>query len=87
MVNVSVMGVAGRMGRSILNLLNQDSEIDIVGATEAPGHGALGADAGTVAGIGDIGKGVLSYLKDKAVGFYRVYMPDRGSEGNIAYCV
>lgn len=59
MVNVSVMGVTGRMGRSILNLLNQDSEIDIVGATEAPGHGALGVDAGTVAGIGDIGVSIV----------------------------
>jgi len=55
MINVAVTGAAGRMGQRIIHFLNQAQDIKIVGAVEAPGHGAIGNDVGTVSGEGEIG--------------------------------
>lgn len=62
MVKVAVTGAAGRMGLRILHFLNQAKDIEIVGATEAPGHGSIGSDAGALAGEGEIGVTVSSDL-------------------------
>jgi len=43
MVKVIVCGACGRMGERIIDLLSQDEETQLVGAIEAKGHRALGA--------------------------------------------
>jgi 4-hydroxy-tetrahydrodipicolinate reductase len=55
MTDIVVAGAAGRMGTRIVACLQGDAELKVVGALEAPGHGALGADAGELAGIGRLG--------------------------------
>lgn len=55
MIKVSIMGVAGRMGRSIFNLLNAEGDVQIVGATEMCGHPEIGRDIGLVMGVGELG--------------------------------
>lgn len=55
MIKVSVMGAAGRMGQRIIHFLSLDENLEIVGAGEIEGHPSLGADAGALAGIGEIG--------------------------------
>jgi 4-hydroxy-tetrahydrodipicolinate reductase len=52
--NVIVCGAAGRMGKLLVSLAHEHAELHLVGAVEAPGHWALGKDAGEVAGIGAI---------------------------------
>lgn len=54
-VNVIVCGAAGRMGKILVSLVQEHPEARLVGAIEAPGHPALGKDAGDVAGLGPIG--------------------------------
>lgn len=54
-VDIVVCGAAGRMGRRIVALAEADSRVAVTGAVEAQGHPDLGADAGTLAGIGPIG--------------------------------
>src|SRR5262245_61143847 len=54
MTDVVVAGAAGRMGSRIVALLQGDAELKLVAALEAPGHAALGSDAGEVAGIGRV---------------------------------
>jgi 4-hydroxy-tetrahydrodipicolinate reductase len=51
MIRVAVAGAAGQMGRRVLHAISQDDEFRLVGALEAPGHPALGRDAGTEAGV------------------------------------
>lgn len=68
MVKVAVTGAAGRMGLRILHFLNQAEDIEIVGATEAPGHGAIGSDAGVLAGEGEIGVVITSDLSKASEG-------------------
>jgi 4-hydroxy-tetrahydrodipicolinate reductase len=55
MADVVVAGAAGRMGSRLVALLQEDSELRLVAALEAPGHPALGKDAGDVAGVGRLG--------------------------------
>src|SRR5262247_3217743 len=60
MAEVVVAGAAGRMGSRLVALLRDDAGLDLVGALEAPGHPALGRDAGEVAGLGRLGVAVAS---------------------------
>jgi 4-hydroxy-tetrahydrodipicolinate reductase len=55
MIKAIVMGAAGRMGRMVINAIQNAEGITCTGAVEAPGHPAVGGDAGTVAGIGELG--------------------------------
>jgi 4-hydroxy-tetrahydrodipicolinate reductase len=52
MADVVVAGAAGRMGNRLVALLQEDKELRLVAALEAPGHPALGRDAGEAAGVG-----------------------------------
>jgi 4-hydroxy-tetrahydrodipicolinate reductase len=53
--NVIVCGAAGRMGKNLVSLMQENPAARLVGAVEAAGHAAIGKDAGDVAGIGPIG--------------------------------
>jgi 4-hydroxy-tetrahydrodipicolinate reductase len=52
MTDVVIAGAAGRMGSRLVALLQEERELRLVAALEAPGHAALQKDAGEVAGIG-----------------------------------
>ena len=51
MADVVIAGAAGRMGSRLVALLQEQRELRLVAALEAPGHPALSKDAGEVAGI------------------------------------
>jgi len=50
-----IAGAAGRMGSRIVALARETPGVRVVAALEAPGHPALGRDAGETAGIGGLG--------------------------------
>ena len=50
-----IAGAAGRMGSRIVALARETPDVRVVAALEAPGHPALGRDAGETAGIGSLG--------------------------------
>jgi 4-hydroxy-tetrahydrodipicolinate reductase len=52
MIRVAVHGAAGRMGRILIRLIAESEDLRLAGAVEAPGHAALGQDAGLLAGAG-----------------------------------
>ena len=54
-VRVAISGAAGRMGRTLVAACAERPDFECAGALEQPGHDALGADAGTLAGSGAIG--------------------------------
>ena len=66
MIKVSIMGVAGRMGRSIFHLLNAENDIQIVGATEIQDHPEMGNDIGLVCGEGELGVPITSGIEDSS---------------------
>jgi len=60
MINVIICGAAGRMGRTNITVFNESDVLRIVGAIEADNSPAIGLDAGTVAGIGNIGVSITA---------------------------
>ena len=55
MIKVIVLGAAGRMGRSLVTLLKESAAQTLAAAVETKGHGAVGEDAGELAGCGRMG--------------------------------
>ncbi len=55
MPEVVVAGAAGRMGSRVVACLGDAADLRLAAALEAPGHPALGRDAGEVAGVGRLG--------------------------------
>ena len=55
MLNVIINGAAGKMGKANIAVFNELEDFTIVGAIEAENSACIGLDAGTVAGIGEIG--------------------------------
>jgi 4-hydroxy-tetrahydrodipicolinate reductase len=59
-----VCGAAGRMGRLLVALAREDAALSVAGAIEAPGHPAVGRDAGEFAGGGPLGVRIGDDLDD-----------------------
>lgn len=55
MVKIAVTGAAGRMGRSIIGIINETEGASLTGAIEREDSPFIGSDAGEVAGIGRLG--------------------------------
>src|SRR5438876_11013764 len=56
--DIVVAGAAGRMGNRIIACLADTAHPRLVAALEAPGHAAIGRDAGELAGLGKAGVSV-----------------------------
>jgi 4-hydroxy-tetrahydrodipicolinate reductase len=54
-MKIAIHGAAGRMGCRVTALAASQANLEIVAALESATHPALGQDAGTLAGIGEIG--------------------------------
>src|SRR5262249_26376315 len=52
---IGINGACGRMGQRLVALTQEDNQLTLGAALEAPGHPQLGRDAGEVAGIGAVG--------------------------------
>ncbi len=55
MIRVVITGAAGRMGRMLVAAVAADPEFSLVGATERSGSEFLGRDAGSLAGVAELG--------------------------------
>jgi 4-hydroxy-tetrahydrodipicolinate reductase len=61
-IPIVVCGAAGRMGRRLIALGCETTGLRVSGAIEAPGHPAVGSDAGELAGVGRLGVAVSDDL-------------------------
>ena len=59
-----MVGVAGRMGKTIVSCIEDMQGVSITGGTEYPGHDAIGSDIGEIAGIGKKGISVMENIED-----------------------
>jgi len=62
MIDIGVTGAAGRMGRRLIALAREESDLRVVAAVERAGAPQVGRDAGEVAGIGPIGVPISAAL-------------------------
>ncbi len=54
-LRLAIMGGSGRMGQALVRQSADTPGVAVTGASEAPGHSAIGQDAGVLAGIGPTG--------------------------------
>jgi len=54
MTKVAITGAAGRMGKTLLEAVNQTDGVDVSVALERPGSTIVGVDAGELSGIGKL---------------------------------
>ncbi len=64
MIKAIVAGAAGRMGKRIIHMIQQNEEITLAGAFEMPDHPNIGEDAGQVAGTGESGVRIAGALEE-----------------------
>lgn len=64
MLKIIITGAAGRMGRRLVANIAADPELELAGATERPDCSLIGADAGEVAGVGNLGVKIVSSLEE-----------------------
>ena len=66
-IKVLINAGAGRMGRRILALLLEDSELSLAGVREMAGHPSQGQDAGTLIGTSELGVKVIFGQEEPAI--------------------
>ena len=52
---VGVVGAAGKMGKTLIELIQASDDLSLAAAIEQPGVPAIGSDAGELAGVGNAG--------------------------------
>lgn len=63
MIRIAVTGATGRMGRTIIEAINQQQGVSLGAAINRPGSSLVGSDAGEVAGIGKAGVLIVDDLQ------------------------
>ena len=66
MLNITVVGAAGKMGSRIIVLSKNYENIKLAGAVEIRAHQSIGQDIGDVIAIGTTGTKLISDIKDVA---------------------
>lgn len=88
MINVGITGASGRMGRALIEAVNEAEDLAIAATIERPGSESVGQDAGQLAGLGSLGIPVRDELTtviadlDVLIDFTRPEV----TLGNLAVC-
>ena len=64
MIKVGVTGAAGRMGRTLIEAVNNHPQLVLSAAIEQPDSSLIGVDAGELAGLGKYGVVVVGNIAD-----------------------
>ena len=64
MIRVAVAGAAGRMGKTLIEAVNNHQSLILGAATEREGSSLIGVDAGELAGVGKLGVSISANLAD-----------------------
>lgn len=86
MVRVAIAGAAGRMGRALIEAAARAPDLKVTGALEGQASGAVGVDAGTLAGVGPLGVTVSSTLADDFDVLIDFTRPEPTLE-HLAHCI
>jgi len=62
-MRVAVIGASGRMGKNLIDAVNQAEGLILSAAIERPGSSLVGADAGELAGVGTLGVKVVDQIE------------------------
>ncbi|MBM6551591.1 4-hydroxy-tetrahydrodipicolinate reductase [Marinomonas ostreistagni] len=68
-MRIAVIGAAGRMGKTLIQAIQDADNVELGAAIVEPGSSLVGADAGEVAGVGKLGVQAVSDLADCVADF------------------
>jgi 4-hydroxy-tetrahydrodipicolinate reductase len=88
-IDIAVLGANGRMGRTLVHLINADPGLQLIGAATEPGHDSVGEDVGRVAGLLPMG---VTLTDDPAAAVAGAdvaidFTLPAATAGNLAACV
>ncbi len=88
MMRIAVVGVGGRMGKTLVAAIGQTDGVALTAATERPDSSLLGADAGELAGVGRLGVPVVGDLAEVAGAFDLLidFTAPASTLANLAFC-
>lgn len=88
-MRVAIIGASGRMGKALIDAVNQRSELVVSAAIERPDSSLIGADAGELAGVGKLDVPIVGSI-DEVVDKFDVLIDFTTPEttvNNLAVCV
>ena len=85
-LRIAINGAAGRMGQRLVALASADADLQVAAALEYTANPKLGADAGMLAGIGNLGV-PLSATLDVPVDVVIDFSTPQGADAILATCV
>lgn len=88
-LRVAIAGAAGRMGKNLIDAVNQTEGMRVSAAIDRPGSSLVGADAGELAGIGTLGIEVVDQI-EQVIGDFDVMIDFTTPEAtlhNIKVCL
>ena len=85
---IAIVGVAGRMGRTLVAAVEQDAQARLGAGIVAPGSSLKGADIGELAGLGKLGISALDSLAGAVDDFDVLidFTSPRVTLDNLAFC-
>lgn len=88
-LKIGVVGAGGRMGRQLIQAVNNAEGVELGAAFERKGSSLVGADAGELAGIGHLGVSVTDDLASQVNHFDLLidFTRPEGTLEHIAFCV
>ncbi|MGR6033994.1 MAG: 4-hydroxy-tetrahydrodipicolinate reductase [Candidatus Nitrosoglobus sp.] len=88
MIRVAISGVAGRMGRSLIQAVHQYKGIIVGAASEHPDSAFIGKDAGELAGVGTLQVPIVGDLGERREAFDLLidFTRPEASLVNLALC-
>lgn len=63
MINIAIVGAAGRMGRQLIKATTESEKAQLSGAIDRPGSSLIGVDAGELVGIGALDLSLVEDLR------------------------
>ncbi len=64
MIRIAIVGAAGRMGKTLIQAVQETDGLELGAATEQPHSTLIGVDAGDLAGVGTLGVTVTATLSE-----------------------
>lgn len=86
MINIAVIGAAGRMGGALIRTIQNDDAVTLSCALERPGSTALGQDAGIVANVGSSGVTIVDSPQGQAFDIMIDFSTPASTLLNIEFC-
>lgn len=87
MLKIAIIGVAGRMGKSLLQAVIESPNVELSAAIQRPNSSLLGADAGELVGLGNVGVSIVANLQDAVFDVLIDFTLVEPTLEHLAYCV